>query len=267
VRRRKARSTKRPNGAAPQTLRLAGVVLAFLVVACDVDGLPSPPTSANTSPSTPETSLPAPDPNVPHSASPELDALAMACHNGNLRACDDLVVDSEPDSEHERYGATCGGRLSEPSGSCADVFAFHNVPGTTEPGPFSTNTSPRTGVGNGDALGALVSAQAAPHPGFDRFVLEFTDAGVPAYEVLYGEGIDGSHVLIIHTDPLLLGSEEGQTFDGPLRFEADTLNAAVFSYQEDEVRAWWEVSLRTDAGFEVLTLEDPARLVVDISHR
>jgi hypothetical protein len=54
---------------------------------------------------------------------PELDALALACHQADLSACDDLYVAAPAGSLYEAYGATCGARLDEATSSlCADAL-------------------------------------------------------------------------------------------------------------------------------------------------
>ncbi len=40
-----------------------------------------------------------------------LDAYAERCHDGALAACDELYTLSEPGSDYEYYGLTCGGRV------------------------------------------------------------------------------------------------------------------------------------------------------------
>jgi len=54
---------------------------------------------------------------------PELDALAVDCHQGDLSACDDLYVGSPEGSLYEAYGATCGARIDQGTNQlCADVL-------------------------------------------------------------------------------------------------------------------------------------------------
>lgn len=60
-----------------------------------------------------------------------LDDLHAACDSGSMQACDDLYAEAPPGSDHEEFGATCGGRtdgvdycvgldLSEGSGDVED---------------------------------------------------------------------------------------------------------------------------------------------------
>jgi len=54
---------------------------------------------------------------------PELDGLALDCHQGDLSSCDDLYVGSPEDSLYEAYGATCGARIDQATHQlCADVL-------------------------------------------------------------------------------------------------------------------------------------------------
>ena len=54
---------------------------------------------------------------------PELDELAVDCHQDDLASCDDLFVQSPDGSLYEAYGATCGARLDEPTNRiCVDVL-------------------------------------------------------------------------------------------------------------------------------------------------
>jgi len=67
---------------------------------------------------------PGQDPGAILVGDPPLDALAGACFDGDLFACDTLFVRSEVDSELEAYSRSCGGRVAAPPGApgCADRF-------------------------------------------------------------------------------------------------------------------------------------------------
>jgi hypothetical protein len=55
---------------------------------------------------------------------PFLDRLAQDCHDGLMRACDDLYDTSDLDSAYEEYGDTCAGRRDGGAWAyCADVFS------------------------------------------------------------------------------------------------------------------------------------------------
>jgi hypothetical protein len=54
---------------------------------------------------------------------PELDELAVDCHQGDLSSCDVLYVGSPEGSLYEAYGATCGARIDQLTHRlCADVL-------------------------------------------------------------------------------------------------------------------------------------------------
>lgn len=73
---------------------------------------------------------------------PALDVKALACHQADLTACDDLYVASPDGSLYEAYGATCGARIDSPTNRlCVDVL----VPAADDP----------TGLGEGAFLDAL----------------------------------------------------------------------------------------------------------------
>ncbi len=58
----------------------------------------------------PTTTLP-PSPHAVLGTDEGLDAYAARCHDGDMQACDDLFELSEPMSDYEHYGMTCGGRV------------------------------------------------------------------------------------------------------------------------------------------------------------
>lgn len=53
-----------------------------------------------------------------YGSNPELDQMWDECAEGTFQSCDDLYFTSEPDSEYERFGASCGDRAEAP-GSCS----------------------------------------------------------------------------------------------------------------------------------------------------
>ena len=64
------------------------------------------------------------DPAAVLGEDPELDALAQACFEGDLFACDTLFLRSEVGGDLEAYSQTCGGRIERQDGApgCADRF-------------------------------------------------------------------------------------------------------------------------------------------------
>lgn len=56
-----------------------------------------------------------------------LDALYVACDEGEMGACDDLYWESPVGSDHEAFGDTCGGRQAEDTGlDCGDGEASND---------------------------------------------------------------------------------------------------------------------------------------------
>jgi hypothetical protein len=179
------------------------------------------------------------------------------------------------------------------AGSCADFFGWlqrecatrERSDGDTSGAdgePFSTDTSDRTGDAVGDQSGQLVAVRMAGHDGFDRFVLELDGTGTPQYWVSYVErpvydipgnevDVDGEFVLQVVAFPARRVDIEDPdftpTYDGPLTVTSDTSNIVEAVFVGDfEATMEWVLGLRHETGFEVFTLTDPPRLVVDVSH-
>lgn len=56
-----------------------------------------------------------------YGSDPMFDALADACEQGEMQACDDLFIESPLGSGYEAYGDTCGQR-NEPSAYCTTIY-------------------------------------------------------------------------------------------------------------------------------------------------
>lgn len=156
------------------------------------------------------------------------------------------------------------------------------VPATTT-APFSTDQSDRTGDSQGEQSGQLVDVRMARQDGFDRFVLEFAGTGIPMWRVNYVEGpindtgdrvvdVDGEALLSVIAFPARRVDIEDPdftpTYDGPERILSDTLNIIEAVFVEDfEANMQWVLGLSSAAGFEVSTLSDPPRIVVDVANQ
>ena len=148
---------------------------------------------------------------------------------------------------------------------------------------MSGNTSDRAGDSIGEQSGQLVAVRMAAHDGFDRFVLEFAGTGTPMWQVSYSAGgvsntadepiaVAGAAILSVMVFPARLVDFEDPdftpTYDGPLRITSDTRNVIEAVFVEDfEAYMQWVLGLAATTGFEVTTLSDPPRLVVDVSTR
>ena len=163
-------------------------------------------------------------------------------------------------------------------------------PGTTAPAPSSPTrttlteglawpTAPRTTRGNG---GLLVAIRAARHPGFDRVVFEFAE-GLPPSSVKFVpyvledprggllplRGQAFLQVTFQHAGTLdQRSSPPRRTYTGPTVLTPNLPSLAQLRLAGDfEAVLSFGVALRQRAGFRVLTLPAPWRVVVDISHR
>jgi hypothetical protein len=53
---------------------------------------------------------------------PVLDEYAASCFDGSMQSCDDLLYESPPLSEYERYALSCGGRVEQYAvAACTDL--------------------------------------------------------------------------------------------------------------------------------------------------
>ncbi len=123
--------------AARRVLATVAALAALSVLAACGEGLQqrdAAPVSSTTSPGSGSLLVP-PDTgpvDVPDGADPaealgedpELDALAQACFEGDLFACDTLFLRTEVGGDLEAYSQTCGGRIERQDGApgCADRF-------------------------------------------------------------------------------------------------------------------------------------------------
>jgi hypothetical protein len=57
---------------------------------------------------------------------PEMNRLAVRCHDGDMQACDDLFANSQANSLYEAYGDTCAGRQA----ADRDVYCTTMFPGS-----------------------------------------------------------------------------------------------------------------------------------------
>ncbi|WP_448625327.1 hypothetical protein [Geodermatophilus sp. URMC 64] len=90
---------------------VGGVLLAAALIAVVViGGINVGRTQADLLAAAPTSTLPPADP-AGLGDDPGLDGYADRCHDGDLQACDDLYTLSDPMSDYEQYGLTCGGRV------------------------------------------------------------------------------------------------------------------------------------------------------------
>jgi hypothetical protein len=164
------------------------------------------------------------------------------------------------------------------------------APGTTTTAPASTSTTgapawsteAKTGPGGREPpdgpSAKLAAVRAAAHPGYDRVVFQFEGTRVPGYRIEYvGEitlGESDDEFLTLQGGALIQATFQGTASDDhrpgtqtvPDRFTPGLDQVKQIGLAED-----WEglvrlgVGLDHRAGFRVLELRDPVRVVVDVA--
>ncbi len=144
--------------------------------------------------------------------------------------------------------------------------------------------------GTGTGFGWLTDARLAGHPGYDRFVVEFSpdyrpepeypEPGVPDYDVHYVTGPFGgcdspetvpagtAYILVnlhgaAHTDwrinpPVII-------YNGPDRLSTDTANLTEVVLVNDCEGIQWVIGVDEATTFTVSQLQNPPRLVIDVA--
>ena len=145
---------------------------------------------------------------------------------------------------------------------------------TTEVGDGGASPSAEPG---GASL--LTDVRLAHHDGFDRITFEFTGP-LPRYDVRYAEGpviasgsgeeveVGGDGVLAIRLEPATGYDLDAQTpsYDGADRLTGDTTNVVELVRVGDfEAVLEWAAGVRATSSYEVTTLDDPVRVVVDVT--
>ena len=172
--------------------------------------------------------------------------------------------------------AGCGGNDDE-----APVATATTTITTTVPAPDGASTEPVVWKGASTEVELLTDVRAARHPGYDRLVFEFRK-GLPGYDVRYVEppvradgsgaavAVAGGAVLRVRMEPALdadLTQESApRTYTGPTRFSPDT--AAVIELVRTggfEAVLTWSIGVEREQPFRVTRLQDPPRLVIDVS--
>ncbi len=122
----------------------------------------------------------------------------------------------------------------------------------------------------------------ARHDGYDRVVFQFKN-GLPGYRVEYvepplredGSGnlveLEGEYFVVVRMEPASgfdLSVPEGElVYTGPRRIAGDgtTVVREIVRTGDFEAVLTWAVGLDLVRSFRVLTLENPARIVVDFA--
>jgi hypothetical protein len=124
----------------------------------------------------------------------------------------------------------------------------------------------------------LAAVRAAGHPGFDRVVFEFEGTSVPGYRIGYvGEitlGETDDQYLTLQGGALVQATFQGSASDDyrpGTQTVPDTFTPGLVQVKQIGLAEDWEglvrlgIGLDHRAGFRVLELRDPVRVVVDVA--
>jgi hypothetical protein len=143
-------------------------------------------------------------------------------------------------------------------------------------------TVPVTGSATGDGTALLERIGVARHEGYDRVVFQFRNH-LPGYRVEYQSGpfaedgsgnpveVAGNAFVVVRMEPASgfdLSTGEGQlVYQGPKRISGADAGTSVVRelvrLGDFEAVLTWAIGLEEKVDFRVLTLADPARLVID----
>ena len=175
----------------------------------------------------------------------------------------------------------CGGSDDEPGASTSSPTATTTEPTTTGE-VFEGGTEPVTAPAEISETALLERVAVAGHEGYDRVVFQFRN-GLPGYRVEYlnpplredGSGnvvdLDGNAFVVVRMEPASgfdLSVPEGKLiYTGPRRIAGDGTSVVreVVRTGDFEAVLTWAIGLSERVPFRVLTLDDPARIVVDFA--
>ena len=176
-------------------------------------------------------------------------------------------------------GVGCGGDSGDEPGTSVTSPTATAEPTATEEA-FEGGTEPVTGDAQAAETALLDRVALAGHDDYDRVVFQFEN-GLPGYRVEYvepplredGSGnlvrLDGEAFVVVRMEPASgfdLSVPEGEmVYTGPRRIVGDGTSVVneVVRTGDFEAVLTWAVGLDARVPFRVLTLEDPARIVVD----
>jgi hypothetical protein len=180
--------------------------------------------------------------------------------------------------------AACGS-ASDSAGSAGSSIPAE-PPFSEVPRPADATFECAEQTGGDDGMWHLVAVTEAAHEGFDRIVFEFgpvgdTIGGVPRYVVRpatapFTEDPSGQPVEVHGPDALgvtllnasgvdLSGTTPEIVYDGPKQFVTErTPVTSVVEAGDFENTMNWFVGLDAPRCFDVFTLDDPPRVVLDV---
>ena len=176
--------------------------------------------------------------------------------------------------------AGCGSTDDETSATTGTTVPTGTTGTGSSPVLEGAATDPVVVEGTSTDISLLTDVRAAAHDGYDRVVFQFRN-GLPGYDVRYverpvvadGSGdeveVDGGAVLLVRMEPALdadLTQESApRTYTGPQRFTPTTTAVAELVRTGGfEAVLTWAVGVDEERPFLVSTLENPARLVIDV---
>lgn len=131
-----------------------------------------------------------------------------------------------------------------------------------------------SGTAKAPAIPTLVDIRAAHHPGFDRIVFEFAGGLPSSRQVRYvdeliadGSGrpvrIAGQAILQVRFEPADAHNRNGPTVRGRTAFALPNVMTAVRSGDFEAVTTYG-IGLAKRTRFQVRTLQNPSRVVIDV---
>lgn len=181
-------------------------------------------------------------------------------------------------------GVSCGGEAGDEQG--ASLPSPTTTAATTEPATteevFPGGTDPVTGEAQVSETALLERVAVAGHDDYDRVVFQFKN-GLPGYRVEYvepplredGSGnlveLEGDYFVVVRMEPASgfdLSVPEGElVYTGPRRIVGGgtAVVREIVRTGDFEAVLTWAIGLDLVRSFRVLTLENPARIVVDFA--
>jgi hypothetical protein len=154
-----------------------------------------------------------------------------------------------------------------------DTRPWVPAPATLDPASWTVGPSEVRGAGESVTLTGIRSAR---NPGFDRVVFEFDGPQLPGYRVEYLDGparncgtgyrapVAGGARLAVSLSPARMHDDEGNPTMRPfMRTSLPTLPELRLTC-DFEGAVEWVLGLDAVHAYRVISLHDPARLVVDL---
>lgn len=222
--------------------------------------------------------------------------LLAACTSGDEPPSDPTAADpTAPDpttSEATEPAAPTEDPTDEPSAETPTENPGEDDPDADSPGinPDSFDAAAQEsenfpGLGTGDDAGRLIDVRVRPHEGFERIAFEMTGNVIPDFRAEYVDTAyqDGSgfpvEIESIATLEVVVGGLDALAHDdaeNPLQAQYDGTGALTFPHHTNIITeiiplAPWEgmaqfvIGLDAERPFNVMALDDPVRLVVDVA--